>query len=244
MAIVTSLEFGARIRRTAPINDPDVSTLGRFALFTGAPSPVLAALGAASTIRHLPRRGILLSEGSIASHVFLVLKGRIRAIRRSASGREVTVETYRAGDLLADAVLAPDRPLPNEWEASEPADVMAIAREDLVAQIQAWPTLALNLSAQQLSRLERTKQLAVGLALADVPERVAGALRALAKFEGQDTPDGVVVPSRPTQQELANTIGACRETVSRIVSDLARRGLVTARGRSLLISRRLLEGVA
>ena len=123
MAIATSLEFGARIRRTTPTNDPDVSTLGRFALFSGAPTPVLAALGAASTIRHLPRRGVLLSEGSVASHVFLVIKGRIRAIRRSASGREVTVETYRAGDLLADAVLAPDRPLPNEWEASEPSDV-------------------------------------------------------------------------------------------------------------------------
>jgi CRP-like cAMP-binding protein len=244
MAIATSLEFGARIRKTSPNNDPDVSVLGRFALLSGAPTPVLAALGAASTIRHVPRRGVLLAEGSVASHVFLVLRGRVRAIRRSDSGREVTLETYRAGDLLADALLAPDRPLPNEWEAAEATDVLAVAREDLLAQVQAWPTLALNIAAQLLARLERSKQLAVGLALADVPERVAGALRTLAKFEGQDGPDGVVVAVRPTQQELANTIGACRETVSRIVSDLARRGLVTPRGRALVISRRLLEGAA
>lgn len=241
MAIATSLDFATRIRKTVATNDPDVSVLSRFAIFSAAPMPVLAALGAASTMRHVARRGVLLSDGSVPAHVFLVLQGRVRAIRRSDSGREVTLETYRAGDVLTDAILAPGRPLPNEWEASEPTDLLAIGREDLLAQIQAWPTLGLNLAAQLLSRLERTKQLAVGLALADVPDRVTTALRALAKFEGHDTPEGVLIPNRPTQQELANTIGACRETVSRIVSDLARRGLVTPRGRALLISRALLD---
>jgi CRP-like cAMP-binding protein len=46
------------------------------------------------------------------------------------------------------------------------------------------------------------------------------------------------------QQELANQIGACRETVSRTVSELVRQGLLTPRGRSLLVSKRLVEGSA
>ena len=54
--------------------------------------------------------------------------------------------------------------------------------------------------------------------------------------------EGLLIRNRPTQQELANQIGACRETVSRTVSDLVRQGLLTPRGRTLLVSKRLLEG--
>ena len=57
-------------------------------------------------------------------------------------------------------------------------------------------------------------------------------------------PEGLLIRNRPTQQELANQIGACRETVSRTVSELVRQGLLTPRGRSLLVSKRLIEGSA
>lgn len=240
MALATSLDIAPRFPKISSITAPDVSPLARLPLLSGAPPAVLSALTAASLVRRVSRRGTLVPEGQVPTHVFLVLRGRLRAVRRSESGREVTLETLREGDLLADALLAPERPLRCDWEAAEPVEVLAIAREDLMAQIQAWPVLAANLGGQLTARLERSKDMVVGLALADVPERVTGALRRLAEAEGQAVTDGVMIPNRPTQQELANAIGACRETVSRIVSDLARRGLVTPRGRSLLVSRRLL----
>jgi CRP/FNR family cyclic AMP-dependent transcriptional regulator len=240
MALATSLDVGPRFPKISSINPPDIVPLGRLPLLSGAPPAVLSSLTAMSVLRRVSRRGTLVPEGQAPSHVFVVLRGRLRAVRRSETGREVTLETMREGDVLADALLAPDRPLRCDWEAAEPVEVLAIAREDFMAQIQAWPTLAVNLGGQVASRLDRSKDMVVGLALADVPERVTGALRRLAESEGQTGPDGVLIPNRPTQQELANAIGACRETVSRIVSDLARRGLVTPRGRALLISRRLL----
>jgi CRP-like cAMP-binding protein len=153
----------------------------------------------------------------------------------------VTLETFQAGDLLADGVVVPERQLFNDWEVSEPTEVVALTRQSFVGQLQAAPTLGIIVASQMLARLERSKDLAAGLALADVPGRVIGALRGLAQAEGQSGPEGVVVQNRPTQQEMANSIGACRETVSRIVSDLARRGLITPRGRTLIISQRLMS---
>jgi CRP/FNR family cyclic AMP-dependent transcriptional regulator len=265
MAIAASLDFASASRKTmSPVSaDPAAdfaaapntsvggasggvpgSILGDIPALAGLPGQVLAALTSTSTVRRLSRRAILAQEGSVPSQVFVVLRGRVRAVRRSASGREVTLESFHAGDLLADGVVAADRPLMNDWEASEPTEVLAINREAFVAQLQALPSLALTVAAQMLSRLERSKQLAGGLALADVPDRVVAALRLLAATQGESGPDGVVVSNRPTQQEMANSIGACRETVSRVVSDLARRGLVTPRGRTLVISQRLLDTIA
>ncbi|MBC8133174.1 MAG: Crp/Fnr family transcriptional regulator [Deltaproteobacteria bacterium] len=185
---------------------------------------------------------MLAAEGSGSAHVFIILAGRVRAVRRSlSSGREVTLETFQPGDVLADSVFVPERQLLNDWEASEPTEVLAIAREVFVAQLQEVPALALAVAVQMLARLERSKHLAAGLALADVPDRVVSALREMAQLKGKTGPEGIVVHDRPTQQEIANSIGACRETVSRVVSDLARRGLITPRGRTLIISQRLIE---
>ena len=77
--------------------------------------------------------------------------------------------------------------------------------------------------------------------MADVSERVIASLRNLATSFGKEVPEGIAVQNRPTQQELANSIGACRETVSRVISDLARKGLISLKGRSMVISRRLLS---
>ena len=168
------------------------------------------------------------------SHLFVVLRGKVRAIRRSESGREVTLETYHPGDFLADALRGPERPLSNDWEVAEPCDLLAIGRDAVAAQIVGTPGLALTLLNQTLDRLDRTKSLASGLALTDVPERVIAAVRTLASSSGKDVPEGVSVHNRPTQQELANSIGACRETVSRVISDLVRKGLIILRGRSIM----------
>lgn len=247
MSIASSLEFTSRAHTTTSAkveptpSTPELAALARVAIFGGLSSDVLAALAAGASVRRLSRRALLASEGSIPAHIFIVLSGRIRAVRRSVSGREVTLESFQAGDLLADSVVAPERQLLNDWEASEPAEVLAITREVFVGQFHATPALALTVAAQMLARLDRSKHLAAGLALADVPGRVVAALRDLAQSEGQAGPEGVVVHNRPTQQEMANSIGACRETVSRVVSDLARRGLIIARGRTIIITRQLID---
>ena len=61
--------------------------------------------------------------------------------------------------------------------------------------------------------------------------------------DGPIQAEGLLIRNRPTQQELANQIGACRETVSRTVSELVRQGLLTPRGRTLLVSRQLVESI-
>src|SRR5882762_5459793 len=77
----------------------------------------LQALASRSTIKDLHRGSVLAAEEGLPSNVFVVISGRIRAVRRGESGREITVDVFRPGDLLADPLLAPEQPLVNNWEA-------------------------------------------------------------------------------------------------------------------------------
>jgi CRP/FNR family cyclic AMP-dependent transcriptional regulator len=243
MAIATaSLDFDrySRTPKLSPVS-PEIAALQACPLLAGATPPALQSLASASNLRSVARGMTIVPEGTAVAHALLVVRGRLRAVRRAQNGREITVEVFRPGDLLADAVLAPERPLVNDWEAIEAATVLQIPRDALLAHLREAPELVLALAGQALARLDRSKELAVGLALSDVQERVVSTLVALGRQDGVESPDGLLIRQRPTQQEIANQIGACRETVSRTVSDLVRRGLVTPRGRSLLVSRRLVE---
>ena len=246
MAIATaSLDFD-RFNRTPKLSalTPELAALQSCPLLADAPPAALQGLAVAASLRSFSRGGIVATEGTPAPAVVLIVRGRLRAVRRASNGREITVEIFRAGDLLADAALAPGVPLGNDWEAAETTSLLMIPREVWLSHVRGVPEVAVALSAQILSRLERAKDLAVALALSDVESRVVAALVGLGRQDGADGPEGLLIRQRPTQQEIANQIGACRETVSRTVSDLVRRGLVTPRGRSLLLARSLYAGAA
>jgi CRP/FNR family cyclic AMP-dependent transcriptional regulator len=245
MAIATaSLDFDRFNRTKLSALTPEIAALEACPLLADAAPSATQSLAAAATMRSFARGAIVATEGMPAPAVVLVMRGRLRAVRRAPSGREITVEVFRPGDLLADAALAPSAPLTNDWEAAETTSVLMIPSAALLEHIRSQPEVMVALAAALLSRLERAKDLAVGLALSDVESRVVAVLVGLGRQDGADGPDGLVIRQRPTQQDIANQIGACRETVSRTVSDLVRRGLLTPRGRSLVLARSLYAGGA
>ena len=236
--------YGNLITTPATTEAPAFDALRSCAQLRRASVDALRALAQAATLRSVGRGTILAAQGGQFDAAILVARGKVRAVCRAVNGREISVETFRTGDLIADGAFAPETPLPHDWEAAEASTVLLIPRDAFVACLRANPELALSLGGDLVSRLERSKQLANGLALAGVQERVVSRLLAIGRQDGTAGPEGLLIRNRPTQQELANQIGACRETVSRTVSELVRKGLLTPRGRSLLVSKQLVETAA
>src|SRR5690606_17229203 len=128
--------------------------------------------------------------------------------------------------------------------AMEPSTLLVVSRDDLLAHVAAHPTTAINLLGEMARRLRRADESIAQLALCDVNERLIHKLVSLAHEEGTEQVEGLLVRRRPTQQELANMIGSCRETISRAFNQLARDGLVISRGRAMVVTRQLMERTA
>jgi DNA-binding transcriptional MocR family regulator len=73
------------------------------------------------------------------------------------------------------------------------------------------------------------------LVLLDVGGRLAGYLLRLARESGTPQEEGWYSVSRPTHQVIANTIGASRETVTRLLRQFSDRGLIRMRGSTVWI---------
>lgn len=235
MTAIASLRTDSQPSRDVGVQ-PALSALRSSAWFAGWPSTALATLSVSSSLRSFGPGQMVAPEGKSLSAVILVIKGRIRAVRRGEAGREVTLETFREGELSIDALFDPSAVLANEWVAAETSLLLFIPRDEFLSQVRMLPEAALVLARDFEKRLTRAKSLVAGLVLADVESRLYNALVTLARDEGEQTPEGTVIGRCPTQQEMGNTIGACRETVSRIIAELTRKGLVTLRGRRLTLA--------
>jgi CRP/FNR family cyclic AMP-dependent transcriptional regulator len=126
--------------------------------------------------------------------------------------------------------------------ADTPSRLLVLSRRDFQAHLESHPRTALRVLQEVSRRLRRADAVIGNLALLDVYGRLAGKLRELAAAEGEDTEEGVLVRQRPTQAEIAATIGTSRETVSRALSEFARRGWLTMSGKRLLLRRTFLAG--
>ena len=91
------------------------------------------------------------------------------------------------------------------------------------------------LMAALAARLRRTNEHLADLVFTDVPGRVAKALLDLANRFGRPVEDGIMVAHDLTQEELAQLVGASRETVNKALADFATRGWLKLEARAVLL---------
>jgi CRP/FNR family cyclic AMP-dependent transcriptional regulator len=106
----------------------------------------------------------------------------------------------------------------------------------LIPWLRENPDVSLQLLARLAQRLRRTNEAVGDLVFSDVPGRVAKALIDLGSRFGKATDEGLFVHHDLTQEELAQLVGASRETVNKALADFAGRGWLRLDGRAVLIT--------
>jgi CRP-like cAMP-binding protein len=217
------------------------ATIARCPLFAALPINAIEDLTARVVIRKVNAGSAVVAQDEPGDAMFLIMVGRIKVVIFGESGREVTLSLLRAGDSFGEMSLFDQAPRSAHCLALEAAVLLVLSREDLMKHVQAHPRTAVNMLGEMARRLRRADETIAQLALCDVNERLIHRLVGLAREEGASKPDGLVINKRPTQQELANMVGSCRETISRAFNQLARDGLIIPRGRALVITPALIE---
>jgi len=214
---------------------PVLAALRCCPFFVGWSQAALASLSMVGSLRSFGNGQVVFPEGTRSDHTVVVVRGRLRAVRRADKGREVTLEVFREGTVCIDTLFG-TAAAPYDLVAAETSLLLFLPREALLAQVRANPDAALSLAQDFERRLAGARAMAAGMALSDVETRLKDVLIRMAQEQGELVAAGTLIRKSPTQQELGTMIGACRETVSRIVADFARKGLVNLQGRKLTLS--------
>lgn len=220
------------------------ATIARAPLFAALPITAIEDLTQRVAIRRVSTQHTIVSQDEAGDSLFIIMSGRVKVVIFGENGREVTLSILRPGDAFGEMALFDGEARSANCISVEPTTMLVLSRDDLLGHLAQHPRTALNLLGEMARRLRRADESIAQLALCDVNERLIHRLVSLAKEEGTAAPEGVLVRRRPTQQELANMIGSCRETISRAFNQLARDGLIIPRGRAMVVTHQLMERIA
>ena len=215
--------------------------LAATAIFRGCTPQAIDDLVRRIQVRTRPAETIVVAEGEPGDSLFVLAGGKVKVALFGENGRELTLSELKPGDFFGEMSLLDNRPRAANVVALEDTTLLVLSREAFVQHLKTNPQTALNLLAEMTRRLRRADETIANLALHDVESRLTRTLERLAKEEGEQTDTGLLLRRRPTQQDLANMVGSCRETISRTFTSMIKRGLIVPRGRALILTRALLD---
>ncbi len=185
-------------------------------------------------------------EGDPGDRLYVVLDGKVKLGVTSPDGRENLLGVQGPGEMFGELSLFD--PVPRTATATAVTDcrLMGLGHQDLHTWLTGRPVLAQALLQALARRLRRTNDAMGDLVFSDVPGRVAKALLDLSERFGIDKPTGRHVTHDLTQEELAQLVGASRETVNKALADFATRGwiLLEPRGVTILDADKLVRRAA
>lgn len=197
-------------------------------------------LRAAGSVRNYRKNEGIYELGQPASALFLVLRGRARLRDRDWEGRDITVSFAAEGEVFGLEALAelPRRAL--SASAAESSEFLIIEGDALRDLLSRDPSLGRHLLRHAAAVMTHMDERIKMLAFLDVPSRLAGTILWLADRYGVTTEHGVEVPYWFTHQEMADIIGSTRETVTTVLAEFKRAGLVDSRNHHFVVLNRAL----
>jgi CRP/FNR family cyclic AMP-dependent transcriptional regulator len=209
--------------------------LSRAPLFENLDEDGAKALRSMLTDVELPRADRLFDEGDAGDRLYVVLEGKIKLTRAASDGRENLLSVLGPGEMFGELSLFDPRPRTSSAVAVTDVRLAALAHADLLSWLTGRPDVALHLLRALARRLRRANDVMADLVFTDVPGRVAKALLDLAERFGEQQEDGLQVHHDLTQEELAQLVGASRETVNKALADFAARGWLQLSAKSVLL---------
>lgn len=213
----------------------DNDVLRQAPLFSSLDDEAATALGSSMTETKLRRGDVLFHEGDSGDELYVVIDGKVKVGRSATDGRENLLAIMGPGQMFGELSLFDPGPRSATVTAVTDVTFASLSHDDLLKWLDGRPLVARGLLSQLAARLRKSNDVVADLVFSDVPGRVAKALLDLAERFGRTADDGVHVHHDLTQEELAQLVGASRETVNKALADFASRGWLRLEPRSVVI---------
>jgi CRP/FNR family transcriptional regulator len=217
------------------VTDRDVDVLSRAPLFEALDEQGAKALRSNVTEVRLARGQTLFNEGEVGDRLYVVLEGKIKLTRTAPDGRENLLSVLGPSEMFGELSLFDPRPRTASAIAVTECRLAGLGHDDLRPWLTGHPEVGVHLLRALAQRLRKTNESMADLVFTDVPGRVAKALLDLAERFGQPSENGLHVHHDLTQEELAQLVGASRETVNKALADFAARSWLRIEARAVVI---------
>ena len=213
----------------------DQELLRTVPIFSELSDKDIESLARAAGRKKCPKETVVFFENEEGDSFFMIVDGRIKVTILGDDGREVILSVLSTGDFFGEMALLDNEPRSATAIAVEDSELLSLQRSDFQHVIGENAGITTALIRVLSARLRKANHQISTLALLDVYGRVARVILDMAREEGKRLKDGRISFRRATHQEIANRIGTTRETVTRMLKDLERQGMIQVEGKEIVL---------
>jgi CRP/FNR family transcriptional regulator, cyclic AMP receptor protein len=213
----------------------NMAALAQVKLFAGLAPEDMVALAANLQRRRYAKGQFIFQQGDPGLCLYLVESGKVKIASFSSEGKGLMLNLLGPGDFFGELALLDGEPRSADALAQEPCQLLLLQRDDFMHFLEARPHVAIKLLATVSRRLRHTTQQAEDIIFFDLPARLARVLLELAEAERISAEGDWVIASRPTQAELAEMVGATRESINKWLGVYEEQGLIRRERNQLVI---------
>jgi len=175
---------------------------------------------------------LLLIEEDWGDSVYLIVQGWIKIRSHNLEGKEITLNILGPGDIFGEMALLLSSPRSSDVLSLTEVVIGCFPAKDFMTLIENEPLVGLRLAQLMAKRLQQLNR-RLRMRESDSEARVVDVLLFLAEGRGQSSTMGVEIPKLP-HHELASLSGLTRETVSRILTKLEKKGTIERSSRGTI----------
>jgi CRP-like cAMP-binding protein len=166
--------------------------------------------------------------------VFFVVRGRVRIVNYSLAGREVALDDITRGGYFGELAAIDGQPRSANVMAVADSVIVALPATHFLAALEAHPKLALRLMRALAGMVRASTERIMDLSTLGANNRALAELLRQAN-QSMNGENRAVLSPIPVHSDLASRASTTRETVARVMNDLARQGLVERTKDALIV---------
>ena len=200
--------------------------LANVPLFSDFSEKQLEAVSLVTRNKTLRRREELIHKGDRSGEVYVVARGKLKALTTSAQGDDVVFSILGPGEVFGEVALLGATPRTATVSAIEDCQLLVIDRRDFMSFLITNPDVSMKLLSVLALRLKRVSELVEDTLFLSIPMRLAKKLLSFGRAYGKREGEGVRIDLKLSQEEWGDLVGSTRESVNKQMRRWADDGIV------------------
>lgn len=218
--------------------------LSKISIFEALPPEDLEEIDHMAPMTHfnaLPKGKMVQIPGEERDGLFFVKKGKLRLYKLNPEGKQFTVGILGRGNMFGEIDSFSLGTQGIYIETMEDTLICSVLKEHFEQFLSNRPLLAMRFLKELSNRLKDRDELLEKLALGDLREKVLYLVMKLSDNFGVEEGGYRKIDIPLTHQELANMIGATRESVTLVLHELSNEGFIQTSRKSIMVNVRKMD---
>jgi len=178
---------------------------------------------------------VLFRKGSEGTALYIIQEGAIKIVLPSRLGDERIVAIFAAGDFFGEMALLDGMSRSADAVAIKPSRLLVLNRSDFLRFLKKNESAMEKVLSSLSMRLRKADDLLEETSFLNIPARLAKKLLEIGEVFGHKDGDAIEIHIKLSQKELANMVGATRESINKELRVLREKGLVSVTPKAIHI---------